>query len=94
MQEKIIIMNSENRYVFKLPDGNLLIIDASDDKNYPGIDIELISIDGKNRQIVTRPRILIEKPFNENTNKYENLRALVWANSQEEDYSGEIEFEI
>ena len=57
------------------------------DSNYPGIDVEFIADDDTGAD-ASRPRILIEKPIDE-----EHVRALIWHNKESEDYSTEIIFE-
>ncbi len=51
---------------------------------YPGVDIEFISESPGNW--TSRPRILFEKP------EGEDLRVLIWADVNEEDYTDEIIF--
>ena len=75
--------------IYKLPIKNgYLEIMASQDPNYPGLDIEYIDNAASKEEPHTRPRVLIECP--EDTNK---LRALIWGNPDSEDYDTEIEFE-
>ncbi|MBQ7818606.1 MAG: hypothetical protein IJ341_02795 [Bacteroidales bacterium] len=63
----------------------------SSDPNYPGIDIDFIDakeIAGKANDRVCRPRVLFECP------KDGELRVLVWADPNNEDYTGEITFPL
>ena len=66
-------------------------ISVCDDPDYPGIDVEYISNEnnGKLKEgQLSRPRVLFETP-----NSYsDNLRVLVWADQNSEDYSEEIIF--
>lgn len=65
--------------------GGYLRADASQDPDYPGIDIEFIA-DNESADMLSRPRVLFEKPVDG------RLRALVWSNPKSEDYDEEIEF--
>lgn len=65
-----------------------LRIDKSPDPDYPGVDIEYIDKNEK-PNIASRPRVLVECPHD--TKK---LRVLIWANSNSEDYSDCIEFDL
>lgn len=55
----------------------------SPDPNYPGIDIEYIP-DDKTRERLSRPRVLVEYPEDD------TLRALIWNDPMNEDYTKEI----
>lgn len=66
-------------------EGGSLVATASSDPNYPGIDVEFIP-DNESGFGVSTPRILFEKP------KGEKLRALIWADKDQEDYSNKVEF--
>lgn len=67
--------------------GGYLIATESTDTDYPGIDIEFVA-DDDNGEHLSRPRVLMEKPTED-----ENLRVLIWNNKNSEDYTEEIEFE-
>ena len=69
----------------KLPHG-YLVATKSTDPNYPGIDVEYID-DNDNGEELSRPRVLIEAP----TEWDGAIRALIWNNSNNEDYEEEIE---
>ena len=69
----------------KLPNGTLRITESTD-PNYPGVDIEFITPENTDGDVVSRPRVLVEQPIGE------NLRVLVWNDSKSEDYTDEIEF--
>ena len=84
------ILDKDKRYAIKLQIG-LLVLGVSKDKDYPGIDIEFLPHDD-DKNTLTRPRILIEAPVNEETGDQRDLRALVWADPESEDYSDEINF--
>ena len=74
---------------YKLPIKNgYLDIRASQDPDYPGLDIEYIDDSESKDNYHTRPRVLIECPEDTNT-----LRVLVWGNPDSEDFDTEIEFE-
>ena len=65
--------------------GGYIRANISVDPDYPGIDIEFVP-DEYNGEILSLPRILFEKPLGE------KLRALVWENKDDEDYTREIVF--
>ncbi len=67
----------------------VLKIDVSQDPMYPGIDIEF---DTESDNIITRPRVLIEAPIDAETKVQNNLRAVIWADENSEDYSDCINF--
>lgn len=67
--------------------GGSIIAQECADINYPGIDIEYVS-DRDNGENASRPRILFEFP------KDGCLRALIWDDKDNEDYTREIEFDI
>lgn len=66
-------------------EGGCLIATISYDVNYPGIDIEFVADDDKGEQL-SRPRVLFEKPVDD------ELRALIWEDPDDEDYTREITF--
>jgi len=66
-------------------DGGLIIARKSSDSDYPGIDVEFVA-DNENPNNLSRPRILFESP------KEEGLRALIWDDQNNEDYTNEIVF--
>lgn len=70
--------------------GGYLIAAPSPDPNYPGIDVEYIADNdaGKN---MSRPRVLVEYPQDDDCDAATTLRALIWNNPQSEDYTEEIE---
>lgn len=81
------IRQSEKADAIKISmEGGYLIIDESQDPNYPGVDIEFVS-DNEKELLYTRPRIVIEKP------KGEKLHCLIWNDKSSEDYSDKIVFE-
>ena len=63
--------------------GGYIVATMSSDPNYPGIDVEYITYDDHG-QIMSRPRVLIEYPEDG------TLRALVWNDPHNEDYTEEI----
>jgi hypothetical protein len=58
----------------------------SGDPDYPGIWVEIIK-DDEPEEVVSRPQVLVEQAFGD------TLRALVWNDSTQEDYTDEIIFE-
>ena len=66
-------------------EGGCLIATATPDPDYPGIDVEFIP-DNESGFSVSTPRVLFEKP------KGEQLRALIWADKDQEDYTNKVEF--
>lgn len=72
--------------------GGVLRIDVSVDELYPGVDIEFLAANGE-ENLVTKPRVLIEAPIDDETKKQENLRVLIWGDAYSEDYSESVEFQ-
>lgn len=66
-------------------DGGIIIARQSMDLEYPGIDVEFVS-DNENPNNLSRPRVLFESP------KEQGLRALIWDDVNNEDYTNEIVF--
>lgn len=69
-----------------LVEGGYIRATASQDKNYPGIDVEFVPNEPQ-EDALSFPRVLVEKPL-----ESDNLRAVIWANPNDEDYSDEIKF--
>ena len=67
-------------------EGGYLYATISGDTDYPGICVEFVA-DEENENDLSRPTVLVEKPVGE------ELRALVWGNKDEEDYTAEILFD-
>ena len=65
--------------------GGYIRANASSDPDYPGIDVEFVSNNDVG-ETLSRPRVLIEKPVDD------NLRALIWDDADNEDYTKEIVF--
>ena len=65
--------------------GGYLIATESGDTDYPGICVEFIA-DNERDDALSRPSVLIEKPIDG------ELRALIWADEEQEDYTREIRF--
>ena len=63
--------------------GGYIVATVSNDPNYPGIDVEYIA-HNDHGQMMSRPRVLIEYPEDD------TLRALIWNDSNSEDYTEEI----
>lgn len=66
-------------------DGGYLIATESGDTDYPGICVEFVA-DNERDDALSRPSVLIEKPVGD------ELRVLVWADEDVEDYTTEIKF--
>jgi hypothetical protein len=67
-------------------EGGYLCATISGDINYPGIWVEFVA-DGDTGENLSRPTVLMEKPVGE------ELRALVWDDKDDEDYTTEIIFD-
>lgn len=74
---------NDNKIAIRLQNG-WLVATASQDLDYPGIDIEYVA-DLDNGQNLSRPRVLVECPKETN-----ELRALIWDNPNSEDYTEDI----
>lgn len=81
------ILEPGKRYKVPVSDGYLEVI-ASIDKDYPGLDVEYIP-DNENSRGKSNPRILFESTPTESGKK---LRALIWDDKDNEDYTKEIVF--
>jgi hypothetical protein len=80
-------MYSKNEDCLKVKvEGGYLYATISGDINYPGICVEFVA-DGDTGEDLSRPTVLMEKPVGE------ELRALVWDDKDDEDYTTEIIFE-
>ena len=66
-------------------EGGYLCATISGDIEYPGICVEFVA-DNENDNIMSRPTVLIEKSADD------DLRALVWEDKDDEDYTTEIKF--
>lgn len=67
-------------------EGGYLYATISGDVDYPGICVEFVADEDQGEKS-SRPTVLIEKPAGE------DLRALVWADEDDEDYTTEIIFD-
>ena len=67
-------------------EGGYLYATISGDIDYPGICVEFVA-DGDLGERLSRPTVLVERPYGE------NLRALIWEDRDDEDYTTEIVFE-
>lgn len=69
-------------------EGGYIVATASCDPDFPGIDVEFEpdERDAASEKL-SNPRILLEKPAGE------EIRAILWTDSQTEDYTHEIYFE-
>lgn len=80
-------MYSKNEDCLKVKvEGGYLYATISGDINYPGIWVEFIADDDTGEGL-SRPTVLMEKPVGE------ELRALVWDDKDNEDYTTEIIFD-
>lgn len=66
-------------------EGGYLYATISGDIDYPGICVEFVADDDIG-EALSRPTVLFEKPVGE------ELRALVWEDKDDEDYTREITF--
>lgn len=87
--EGTIQLDPTKTYSIPIKDGHL-DISVSQDPNYPGLDVEFVKDNIPEDE--TSPRVLIEAPFDETKNEFDNLRVLIWADPKSEDYSDKIEF--
>lgn len=75
-----------NKLIVPVKDGQL-IATTSTDPNYPGIDIEFIP-EKENINHMSNPRVLVEQTTDDTDTNY--IRAIVWNNPSQEDYSHNI----
>lgn len=66
-------------------EGGYLYATISGDTDYPGICVEFVADDDIG-EYLSRPTVLMEKPVDD------ELRALVWSDKDDEDYTTEIKF--
>ena len=72
---------------------NTLIADGrfetniSCDVNYPGIDTQFIPDESMSDNVLSFPRVLIEKPVDG------RLQAMVWGDAKQEDYTQKFNFD-
>lgn len=66
--------------------GGHIVATVSPDPDYPGIDVEYVA-DNDIGEYLSRPRVLFEKPLDA-----DNVRALIWADKNQEDYTDDFEF--
>lgn len=67
-------------------EGGYLVATPSYDDNYPGIDVEFQPDKKIGEDVLSLPRVLMEKPVGE------RIRVLAWTDSATEDYTKEITF--
>lgn len=82
-----ICQDTTDKLVVPFKNGHL-VATSSPDPNYPGIDVEYVD-NNDNGESMSRPRVLIEQPMEENDNQ--QIRCLIWNNPNQEDYTEEIE---
>ena len=75
--------NTTDKLVVPFQNGNL-VATISPDPNYPGIDVEYID-NNDNGTTMSRPRVLIEQPVEDNETQM--IRCLIWNNPNSEDYT-------
>ena len=61
--------------------------DISCDVDYPGIDTQFIPDESMSDNVLSFPRVLIEKPVDG------HLQAMVWNNAEQEDYTQKFNFD-
>lgn len=66
-------------------EGGYLYATISADPDYPGICVEFVA-DDESDEDLSRPTVYMEKPIGR------ELRALVWDDKDDEDYTTEIKF--
>ena len=66
-------------------EGGYLHATESGDVNYPGICVEFVA-DNERDDVLSRPTVLVEKPDGD------ELRVLIWADEDDEDYTTEVKF--
>ena len=66
--------------------GGYIKATVSSDPNYPGINVEFVP-NNYNGETLSTPRVLFEKPADY------KLRALIWDDADNEDYTKEIVFD-
>ena len=80
-------MHSKSEETLKVKvEGGYLYATISGDIDYPGICVEFVA-DNDNCEKLSRPTVLVEKPVGD------DLRALVWSDADDEDYTTEIIFD-
>lgn len=72
-----------DRLVVKVKGGHL-VATISQDPHYPGIYVEYIAKDDSGQNL-SRPRVLVEYPLDD------KLRALIWNDPNNEDFTEEIQ---
>lgn len=82
-------MENKNQIIVKVKGGFLRAMPA-EDINYPGIWVEFVS-DKESEVTASHPSILVEQePFDNPNSTVPNIRALLWTNPNQEDYTDEI----
>lgn len=73
----------------KVP-GGVLLAYAAHDLDYPGIWVEFLP-DKPGKDMLSNPAVLVEWPCPQDANS--TLRAVVWGDGKQEDYTDEIKFQ-
>ena len=84
------LLEPNKKYILPIADGQLELT-VSNDPLYPGVDIEFVMPD-ESQDYITKPRIVIEAPIDEDTKIQENLRVLLWAGAYTEDFTNKVVF--
>lgn len=80
-------MHSKSEEALKVKvEGGYLYATISGDIDCPGICVEFVA-DNDNGEKLSRPTVLVERPVGD------DLRALVWSDADDEDYTTEIIFD-
>ena len=61
--------------------------DISCDVNYPGVDTQFIPDESISDNVLSFPRVLIEKPVDS------RLQAMIWGDAEQEDYTQKFSFD-
>lgn len=92
MADKVYLEPGKAYYI-KTQTGELEVLVSSESKRYPGIDVEFIP--DKAEDAVTYPRVVFEEADqtgDKGTRVGCELRALIWNDPQQEDYTDKIVF--
>lgn len=87
-----VYLEAGKAYYIKTKTGELEVFVSPESENYPGVDIEFIP--NKAEDAVTYPRVVFEEAVqsDEGTRVGCELRALIWNDPQQEDYTDKIVF--
>ena len=85
VEEEEIVYSKVDECLKVKVDGGYLYAAISGDVDYPGICVEFVADDDMGERL-SRPTVLVERPYGD------RLRALVWEDRDDEDYTTEIVF--